>query len=161
MSLYFKARVAENEALRCGWNGCDKNRYCMNRYCEEHANAIAQHRRAAAAKAWATRRARNPDRYPPSYSEAYWATRAIQAVNRAKRTGLLPDLSTGEYACTDCGGVASQYDHRDYARPLDVEPVCASCNIRRGTAKWPKPEDFQFRKLTRAPTNDTPTQDAA
>ena len=25
-------------------------------------------------------------------------------------------------ACVDCGGGAQHYDHRDYSRPLDVQP---------------------------------------
>jgi hypothetical protein len=36
--------------------------------------------------------------------------------------------------CMDCGSNASDYDHRDYNRPLDVQPVCRSCNLRRGPA---------------------------
>ena len=36
--------------------------------------------------------------------------------------------------CADCDRVACDYDHRDYSRPLDVEPVCRSCNSRRGPA---------------------------
>ena len=27
---------------------------------------------------------------------------------------------------------AENYDHRDYALPLAVEPVCVGCNLRRG-----------------------------
>jgi hypothetical protein len=55
----------------------------------------------------------------------------------------LPSLKTGEYACVDCGGVALEYDHRDYGRPVEVEPVCRSCNKRRGRAKWPQPREFK------------------
>ena len=42
------------------------------------------------------------------------------------------------FPCTDCGGPAREYDHRDYAKPLEVEPVCHRCNIRRGPGKWVK-----------------------
>lgn len=38
------------------------------------------------------------------------------------------------FACSDCGRQASQYDHRDYTKPLKVEPVCPSCNQKRGQA---------------------------
>lgn len=40
----------------------------------------------------------------------------------------------GEYPCTDCGGEATEYDHRDYSFPLLVDPVCRGCNVRRGKA---------------------------
>lgn len=59
--------------------------------------------------------------------------RAINAVTRAKARGHLPSL-TGEIACVDCGAPATDYDHRDYNRPLDVDPVCRRCNVRRGPA---------------------------
>ena len=36
--------------------------------------------------------------------------------------------------CVDCGKKAECYDHRDYAKPLDVAPVCSPCNVRRGPA---------------------------
>lgn len=36
--------------------------------------------------------------------------------------------------CLDCGATAQGYDHRDYNKPLDVEPVCHACNIKRGPA---------------------------
>lgn len=34
--------------------------------------------------------------------------------------------------CVDCGINAECYDHRDYLKPLDVQPVCRSCNTKRG-----------------------------
>lgn len=37
--------------------------------------------------------------------------------------------------CTDCGAPAKDYDHRDYSKPLEVDPVCRSCNLNRGPAK--------------------------
>lgn len=59
---------------------------------------------------------------------------AATAVAKAIRTGLLP-RPTG-LPCTDCTRPAEEYDHRDYNRPLDVQPVCRRCNARRGPAKW-------------------------
>lgn len=35
-------------------------------------------------------------------------------------------------ACVDCGIGAQCYDHRDYTKPLEVEPVCIRCNRLRG-----------------------------
>ena len=55
---------------------------------------------------------------------------AYQRVARAKKSGKLKPLS--ELKCVDCGAQAVHYDHRDYQKPLDVEPVCQACNIKRG-----------------------------
>lgn len=59
--------------------------------------------------------------------------RAQNQVFWAIRKGKLPKLD-GSIACVDCGLPAWEYDHRDYDKPLDVEPVCLSCNKRRGRA---------------------------
>lgn len=61
------------------------------------------------------------------------SARAIAAVQRAKVRGELPYLPDGT-PCVDCGAEAMVYDHREYAKPLDVEPVCISCNKLRGPA---------------------------
>lgn len=34
--------------------------------------------------------------------------------------------------CIDCGIVANCYDHRDYLKTFEIEPVCWSCNKKRG-----------------------------
>lgn len=57
---------------------------------------------------------------------------AIAKVFRAVQRGDMPRAA--ELACVDCGSPASVYDHRDYTKPLAVEPVCRSCNARRGSA---------------------------
>ena len=54
-------------------------------------------------------------------------------THRAMQQGRLPRL-TGSTICVDCGVSASMYDHRDYSKPLEVAPVCARCNARRGHA---------------------------
>lgn len=53
-------------------------------------------------------------------------------VAKARRHGLLADPRT--LPCTDCRGAATEYDHRDYNKPLQVEAVCRGCNARRGRA---------------------------
>ena len=53
-------------------------------------------------------------------------------VDSAIKYGYLPKPST--LLCLDCGSPAQVYDHRDYNRPLDVEPVCHACNVKRGPA---------------------------
>ena len=47
--------------------------------------------------------------------------------------GILPTLD-GSIQCSDCDEPATEYDHRDYMKPLDVAPVCRSCNCVRGSA---------------------------
>lgn len=58
---------------------------------------------------------------------------AHRAVNSAVARGDLPPART--LACVDCGKPARDYDHRDYGKPLEVEPVCRSCNRLRGPAR--------------------------
>lgn len=40
----------------------------------------------------------------------------------------------GTFKCVDCGADAHDYDHRAYLDPLGVDPVCRSCNLKRGVA---------------------------
>ena len=57
------------------------------------------------------------------------------AVSRAVKSGQLADPATLQGS--DCEKPARWYDHRDYSKPLDVEPVCAGCNRRRGPGLLP------------------------
>jgi len=61
-------------------------------------------------------------------------TLVLKWVELAVKRGDLTNLKTTNVACVDCGGRASVYDHRDYNKPLDVVPVCPSCNAARGPA---------------------------
>jgi len=57
-----------------------------------------------------------------------WATNVVRyAVQRGDLSKL-----DGTIKCVDCGQEAKHYDHRDYLKPLEVDPVCRGCNIRRG-----------------------------
>jgi len=57
--------------------------------------------------------------------------RAHSQVALAVARGDLPRVN--DLACVDCGEYRAQcYDHRDYTKPLEVEPVCGGCNKRRG-----------------------------
>lgn len=58
---------------------------------------------------------------------------ANSEVAKARSRGALADPRT--LPCTDCGAQASEYDHRDYSKPLEVDPVCRRCNARRGPGK--------------------------
>ena len=63
------------------------------------------------------------------------AHRALSAVRRAIKTNRLLSLKKEYILCVDCKkNRAIQYDHRDYNKPLDVTPVCRSCNKKRGSA---------------------------
>jgi hypothetical protein len=57
---------------------------------------------------------------------------AARAVAKAIKNGSLPNPKT--LMCVDCGAPAVCYEHRDYRKPLDVDPVCKRCDCIRGTA---------------------------
>lgn len=72
----------------------------------------------------------------PIKAMQYWSGRAHAIVCSAIDAGDLPKLD-GANPCFDCGKPAQHYDHRDYGKPLDVDPVCRTCNKLRGSAKYP------------------------
>ena len=57
---------------------------------------------------------------------------AHKAVARSIAIGEMPKATS--LICVDCGKQAEQYDHRDYGKPLEVAPVCRSCNCLRGAS---------------------------
>lgn len=59
-------------------------------------------------------------------------THAHAMVRLAIKLGYLKPIA--ECVCVDCGAPATDYDHRDYNKPLDVDPVCRPCNYKRGPA---------------------------
>lgn len=59
--------------------------------------------------------------------------RAAYQVGWLTKTGQIPRANT--LICVDCGAQAEVYDHRDYLKPKDVEPVCRKCNYKRGPGK--------------------------
>ena len=65
--------------------------------------------------------------------EYQWlASRAQRTIMELIKSGGLAPPS--KFKCRDCGGRAYCYDHRDYNKPLIVQPVCRSCNHKRSTA---------------------------
>lgn len=60
---------------------------------------------------------------------------AYQFTKAAIANGFL--LPPPDCECADCGKKAECYDHRDYSKPIDVEPVCIACNKRRGAGFMP------------------------
>lgn len=66
--------------------------------------------------------------------------RAWNAVMLAKRRGALRPASS--FPCADCGRPAHDYDHHLGYAPehrLSLQPVCRSCNVRRGYERGRRP----------------------
>jgi hypothetical protein len=68
------------------------------------------------------------------YARDFYSGKNIsgQCVAKEISKGLLKHPSN--FQCVDCGCKATEYDHRDYNKPLNVDPVCRGCNARRGQA---------------------------
>lgn len=62
-------------------------------------------------------------------SMAIWAKSRIYLLVRNE---TLPKAS--DCYCVDCWETAECYDHRNYHKPYQIEPVCRSCNAKRGKA---------------------------
>lgn len=69
---------------------------------------------------------------PCSYKRADESRAATRRVVALIRAGAIKKAK--EHACVDCGKPALDYDHSDYLKPTEVEPVCRGCNQRRGPA---------------------------
>lgn len=80
---------------------------------------------------------------------------AVIAVNRIVSAGAISMARSCK--CVDCGRDAHAYDHRDYSRPLDIEPVCASCNAKRGPAKPLSPMPYERLRKYFAEKNNSDT----
>jgi hypothetical protein len=86
----------------------------------------------ALGKAWLAARGRVIGlRYQFQQEAHYLITKGI-------RDGVLDDLRYGTTSCyyssDGCTNKAEVYEHRDYAKPLEVDPACRSCNGRLGRA---------------------------
>ena len=62
------------------------------------------------------------------------ANAARNKVKTAIKNGKLKNLKEAHIPCSYCGYRATMYEHRDYNKPLDVFPVCRSCNSSLGSA---------------------------
>ena len=73
------------------------------------------------------------------------ASMARSAIALAVRLRKIKPASA--FRCVDCNEPATEYDHRDYANPNAVDPVCKRCNGRRGRGQNGKgqghPTDLQ------------------
>ena len=75
------------------------------------------------------------------YQRLAW--RAWRKVYLTVKVGGLTNLKLVYIACTDCKTCrAVNYEHRDYTKPLNIDPVCQSCNLKRGKARRITPEEF-------------------
>lgn len=72
-------------------------------------------------------RVRCPDCYGLAHYAGQWARAEVQ---RAIALGRL--MPADSFRCTDCPEWAAEYEHRNYSQPFAVDPVCTSCNCRRG-----------------------------
>jgi len=76
-------------------------------------------------------------------AENQWREAVGRITHQAVTLGLLPHPA--ECICVDCGADAECFDHRDYSKPLEVDPVCISCNSSRHRGQMPAaktPADF-------------------
>lgn len=76
---------------------------------------------------------------------------AHRLVAREIKAGRLPRLKN--CVCADCGKPAAHYEHRNYNKPLVVEPVCRACNTKRGSAI---PKTMTFAEFVAAVRKDYP-----
>lgn len=89
-------------------------------------------------------------RYCVSCRDEYYRVRrrAVALVANAVAFHKIPPAR--DLNCVDCAPSrerkAQVYDHRDYSRPLEVEPVCQFHNCRRGPAKWTASPNFFLPK---------------
>lgn len=72
---------------------------------------------------------------------------AHQYVQFAVSHGDLPKLD-GSIICADCSNPATEYDHRDYKKPLEVDPVCRFCNAARGPGLHRDPSETGTKPLS-------------
>ncbi|MBN8492375.1 MAG: hypothetical protein J0M00_13225 [Burkholderiales bacterium] len=158
-----RERLRLNQLVKCKRPSCVSLRHMSWDVCEAHAKEVMERRRTAGIKASATKRLRYPHKYytPGQRPDFRFQSFCHGAVHLAVKRGVLPDLSQGEYACADCGAPALEYDHRDYARPLDVDPVCKSCNRLRGAAKFPSADRYNFKRVAQPATGPAPSSEEA
>lgn len=69
-----------------------------------------------------------------SKAKAREASRAHAAVSAMVIAGLVKKLPCDGINCVDCGKQATHWEHRDYRKPQEIEPICKSCNTKRGHA---------------------------
>lgn len=111
--------------MRKGWEGEVKN-------CEQCGADISD-RHWLTRFCWPCARERNKAS-TAKYLRTNPKARRHDAIRRITKTAIRAGFlqNPKELSCSDCGRPAECYDHRDYNKPLEVEPVCVRCNSSRG-----------------------------
>jgi hypothetical protein len=86
-----------------------------------------------------------------SLRKRFWngQRQAHAAVAQAIKSGDLAPAKNFICMAEGCESMATDYDHADYSNPLDVVPVCRSCNLRWGRALPKRWEPQEAAKLAR------------
>ena len=81
-----------------------------------------------------------------------WQRSARLVLQKSLKDGSFIKVRDSGLSCVDCDGPATCWEHRDYSKPLDVEPCCHGCNVRRAEAHVPDyfPEPTTRQLLVRA-----------
>lgn len=76
---------------------------------------------------------------------------AHRAVRKAVKEGTLERPTA--FACVDCGESATMWEHASYEPEnwLKVEPVCNTCNIKRGYARKAARREAAFKRRNLTP----------
>ena len=98
---------------------------CVECERKRHREGYHKFKKSKKYKAWAKRKmeSQKGTLKKDAYHKIYYA---ILRKNIPKPT---------VFRCFDCRKPAEVYDHRDYLKPYDVEPVCKVCNHKRGPGK--------------------------
>lgn len=143
-SLLRCARLSQNDvAFVIGTKTAAVGHYCTGRRLMKYQHAVAIVDMLASRGVSCTvdslmqRQAEMPKRNANTMLIASAASRMVKAAIDA---GALPSLSDGRTQCVDCEKPADRYDHRNYAQPLVVAPVCNTCNQLRGPAAFVLPK---------------------
>lgn len=99
----------------------------VKKTCESCGGEFVRHRLARFCFPCCEKRARQSNRRSCRENPNELARRL---VSTAIRLGVMRPAK--EFSCVDCGKPAAHYDHRDYNKPLDVDPVCLTCHGARG-----------------------------
>ncbi len=84
----------------------------------------------ATSKTWKQNNVKKYADHIKAHRKAHPEKRAARLMIRtAVRRGDLPHILT--CACVDCGVQAAEYHHEDYSKPLEVEPLCKLCHVKR------------------------------
>ncbi len=104
------------------------------KHIEGHSKRECKDCKAAYARAW--RRTPKGIENSKRIHEKNKTTKMVKAI-----TEIMKKVRSGEmvpanfHECTYCFEVAKAYHHDDYDKPLEVKPVCLSCNKILGSGK--------------------------